>query len=631
MICGKEVDMVLGLEEYLYSELSEDNIESVTSEIEEMNETLSFIADNPLDINTATREQLENLPFLKHSQVENLMEYIFDYGPLKSLYELSFIEGFDRSTIRALIPFITIKNITKESKFSFKNVFKYGKSHLTVNSGGTLQKKEGYTNGKYLGKPYSLYFKYYFKHRDMSFGFLGSKSEGEPFDFIYNKGFDFYSAHIFFSNLSKHIKTLVIGDYKMVFGQGLVFKSNSNFSNTSIENTIVSSDIIKPSYSTSETGYYRGGAIQIGNKNITFSLLSSFTFYNKNEGYHRTESDFEKRYKSRSYMLGSNINFSWRYFKIGISGYYDFYDKCFNAGIDYKFKIGKFRFSGETALDRNLKLATINSFTVICNDLISLSALIRYYPLGYYTKYGNAYTKNSITDETGFYIGAEISPFKNTKFEIFSDIYRISFIKYNIYKPSVGFKFNFKAIYNPNENNLGYIRYSVNCKEKNLTSNNLVKKTCITYKHNLTFNYKFSIKESFNINATLSASFFTVDSLNKIKSTTNGYLVSSYGTWHTLNSIISISAGAAFFDIPYYDNAIYNYEPSVHYSYSSPQYYGIGARFFILLKISPVKNMTIDFKISNTYYIDRDEIGSGNEKIHGNDKTVINGVFSYKF
>ncbi len=614
--------MVLGMEELIYSEISEDNIELATSEIEVMNETLSFIAENPININTSTRSQLENLPFLKSSQIENLMEYLFDYGPLESIYELKLVEGFDANTIREILPFIIVDKIAPKHKFSFKNIFKYGKSNLTLYAGGTLQKKDGYLNGKYLGKPFDLYFKYYFKHRDISFGLLGSKSEGEPFDFHYNKGFDFYSGHIFFSNITKHIKTIALGDYKMVFGQGLVFKSNSNFSNTSIENTIISNDNVKPSYSTSETGYYRGAAIQIGGKKIMFSLLSSFTFYNKNEGYHRTESDFEKRYKSPSYMVGANISYNWRYLKIGISGYYDFYDKCFNTGIDYKFKIGKFIFSGETAFDKNFKFATINSFTVVCNDYVSLCTLFRYYPSGYFTKFGNAFSKNSHNDEKGIYIGAYIAPFKNWKIETYTDVYRVSNINNSLKKPFTGFKFNFKAIYNPNENNLGYIRYIVLCKEK---------KSYITYKHNINMNYKFSIKDNFTINATLSGSIYKVDSLNNSIRSTYGFLISSNGNWIFYKGIFSLTAGAAFFDIPLYDNSIYNYEPSVHFRYSSPQYYGIGARFFLLLKFKPLKNMNIDIKIDNTYYIDRNEIGSGNEKIKGNNKTVINGVFSYKF
>ena len=83
--------MVLGMEELIYSEISEDNIELATSEIEVINETLSFIAENPININTSTRSQLENLPFLKSSQIENLMEYLFDYGPMESIYELKLV------------------------------------------------------------------------------------------------------------------------------------------------------------------------------------------------------------------------------------------------------------------------------------------------------------------------------------------------------------------------------------------------------------------------------------------------------------------------------------------------------------------------------------------------------------
>ena len=628
---GKEENWILDFNEYFNSELTEDNIEITTAEIEEINENLAFLYENPININSATREQLEKIPFLKHSQIENLLEYIFDYGPLESIYELILIEGFDLYTIKNCLPLLTLYKVEKREKFSIKKAFKYGKSHLTLYSSGTLQKKEGYKNGKYLGKPYSLYLKYYFKHKNMSFGFLGSKSEGEPFDFKYNKGFDFYSCHLYFSDISKYIKTIAIGDYKMVFGQGLVFKSSSNFSNASIENAIISSDNIRPSYSTSETGYYRGAAIQIGGKKLSFSLLSSFTYYNKSEGYHRTLNDFEKRYKSPSYMVGSNINYTYKYFKIGFSGYYDFYDKWFNAGIDYRFRIGRFLFAGETAFDKNFKFATINSVTFSCNDFISVCSLFRYYPLGYRTKYGNAYSKNSHTDETGLYVGIDVTPFKKIKLEAYMDVYRISFIKTNINKPSVGFKFNIKTIYKPDDNNTCYLRYNVYSKEKNISNNDLVKKTGITYRHNITLNYNISLKENFSFNANIISSVFKVDSLNNSNRLSYGFMVSSYGSWFAKKGRFSITAGAAFFDIPFYDNVIYFYEPSLHYTFSSPQYYGIGARFFFLLKIAPVKGMTIDFKVSNIYYVDREDIGSGNEKINGRNKTQISGILSYTF
>ena len=122
--------MVMGMEELIYSEISEDNIEMATSEIDVMNETLSFIADNPININTSTRSQLENLPFLKNSQIENLMEYLFDYGPMESIYELALVEGFDTNTIREILPFVKVSRIDSKHKFSFKNLTESGSPSL---------------------------------------------------------------------------------------------------------------------------------------------------------------------------------------------------------------------------------------------------------------------------------------------------------------------------------------------------------------------------------------------------------------------------------------------------------------------------------------------------------------------
>lgn len=629
--CETDYDMMVDLQRAIDSDISDEVVDIAIEEVEDMKEQLSFIASNPININTATRDELEALPFLSVTQVENLLEYIFDYGELKSIYELSLIKGWNGSTLMMSVPFLTVKPVIKEHKFSFKDIGRFGKSSVYVRAGGTLQKRKGYENGKYLGKPYSLLTKFYFKHKDFSVGLLGSKSEGEPFDFKYNKGFDFYSSHIAFMNISKHIKGVYIGDYRLQFGQGLIFKSTSSFSTSAFTNSIIYSDNIKPSYSSSETGYFRGIALAFGGKSFNINLMTSHTQYNKNEGYHRTESDFEKRYQTPSYMLGGNFSFFGRYYKIGFTGYYDFYDKAFNVGVDYRFRIKFFNFAGEVAIDRNLKVATINSMSVYCNDKVSLITLFRYYPLGFHTKFGNAYSRNSVTDETGFAIGVETSPFKNWKFNFIADIFNISFTKYNVNKPSVGFIFNFKAFYSTSENNSGYFKYNVLCREKNFNSDASLKKTGTYFKHSFSLNYNLILKERITIKSTLSSSVYAFDSLSNNLHLTYGYMLSFAGGWRTLNNLFSFLSGATFFDIPDYDNRIYNYEPSVLYSYASEQYYGIGCRFFLVLKFIPVKGLNIEFKTSDTYFIDRNVIGSGNDEIKGNHKSQFLGVVRYNF
>jgi len=623
--------MLVDLQRAFDSDFSEENIAVATEEVEAMKERLSYIAANPININSATRAELEALPFLNVTQVENLLEYIFDYGEVKSLYELALVQGWDAATISMALPFFTVMPVTEDHKFSFKDIGKYGNSSLYTRAGGTLQKKKGYENGKYLGKPYSLMAKYYFKHKDFSVGLLGSKSEGEPFDFHYNKGFDFYSAHIAFINLSKHVKGIYLGDYRMQFGQGLVFKSTSSFSSSAFTNSIIYSDNIKPSYSASETGYFRGLAAAFGGDYYNVNLMVSHTQYNSGEGYHRTEADFEKRYQTPSYMLGGNASFFGRYWKIGASGYYDFYDKAFNVGIDYRFRIKFFNFAGEVAIDRHLKVATINSMSVYCNDKVSLIALMRYYPLGFVTKFGNAYSRNSVTDEAGVCLGLETAPFRHWKFSFLSDVYNVSFLRYNVNKPSVGFSFNFKALYTPTENSSGYFKYNVISREKNYSSTAAVKQTGAYFKHSFTLNYNLLINNQITIKTTLASSVYAFDSIKNNLYITYGYMLSFASGWRSADKIFSFLTGAAFFDIPYYDNKIYNYEPTVLYAYSSEQYYGIGCRFYLLLKFVPVRNLNIELKASDTYFLDRSVIGSGNEEINGQHKTYIMGVVSYKF
>ena len=49
---------------------------------------LSDLVQHPININTATREQLEAIPFLSAQQVEELMAYLYRYAPMQSTAEL---------------------------------------------------------------------------------------------------------------------------------------------------------------------------------------------------------------------------------------------------------------------------------------------------------------------------------------------------------------------------------------------------------------------------------------------------------------------------------------------------------------------------------------------------------------
>ena len=52
---------------------------------EEMFDVLCQLEEHPLNINSASREQLEQIPFLNAQQVEDIQAYIYQYGAMKSL------------------------------------------------------------------------------------------------------------------------------------------------------------------------------------------------------------------------------------------------------------------------------------------------------------------------------------------------------------------------------------------------------------------------------------------------------------------------------------------------------------------------------------------------------------------
>ena len=73
---------------------------------EQQMELLSDLHEQKIDLSTATREDLEQLPFLSAEQVEQICEYLYRYGPMQSLAELAMIESLDPATRRLLREFL---------------------------------------------------------------------------------------------------------------------------------------------------------------------------------------------------------------------------------------------------------------------------------------------------------------------------------------------------------------------------------------------------------------------------------------------------------------------------------------------------------------------------------------------
>ena len=58
---------------------------------------LAELQAHPLNLNTATREDLERIPFLTPRQIEDICDYLYHYAPMKTTAELALITSIDFS------------------------------------------------------------------------------------------------------------------------------------------------------------------------------------------------------------------------------------------------------------------------------------------------------------------------------------------------------------------------------------------------------------------------------------------------------------------------------------------------------------------------------------------------------
>ena len=312
-----------------------------------------------INLNTATREQLEEFSFLSSKQIENLLEYRFDYKEFLSIYELTLIDGWDSKTVEMFYPFVEAKP-ADDDKFSFKKSFKNAKYQLINRVDYTLQEKKGFRENKYLGKPWAGYLKYKMTDKNISMGITMEKDAGEPFDFKNNQGFDFYSAHFMINDLWK-FKTVIIGDYKLNFGQGLVFNSSAFYGSAgNIEQFIQRTDKINKYTSNTETNFFRGIASTLEFNNLNISLFASYNYLDSANGYHRTENEIKKKFSGYKFSTGGNINYRFKFGKIGLSAVYD--STNLNFGIDYRFYYKNYGWAGECAIDKKRKYFHASQF-----------------------------------------------------------------------------------------------------------------------------------------------------------------------------------------------------------------------------------------------------------------------------
>lgn len=276
---------------------------------EEYEDVLNELAEHPININTATTEDLQRLPFLTAQQIEDIEAYIYRYGAMKSLGELAMINGMSWAQRQLLTCFVYVGEVKTRSFPSLRQIAKYGKHELMGMVKVPLYERKGDADGSYMGSRYKHWLRYQFRYSDkVKMGFTGSKDAGEPFMSKGNgAGYDFYSFYLQIRGWGR-LKNLTLGRYRLHEGMGLILNNDFSFGKLSTLSALGrNSNVIRAHSSRYAANYLQGAAATV---TVVRGLdVTGFVSYRKidatlkdggiqtilTSGLHRTASEMAKK------------------------------------------------------------------------------------------------------------------------------------------------------------------------------------------------------------------------------------------------------------------------------------------------------------------------------------------------
>ena len=545
--------------EDIFNQLSEDG----DLAYEDIEEELLSIAENPMDLNKVTGEDLSRLMFLSDEQIDAILMYQYQHG-FREVYELQLIDCLKDYEIRNLLPFVEVKGERLEVKgkeMYFREVFHYAKHEMTLRV--DARNMEDFVGDPMYGK---LRYRFNYQNRVQA-GVTIDRATGVPWEKIN------YGGYIQLKDIGP-MRTIVAGNYQASFGYGLVVGSPFKRGKSAyIQSTATTDEGLKKFSSVGDSyNYFHGvGATA----RVKWADLSAF--YSLRQG----------KEDAWNHVVGVNATARWRKLKVGVTGVEtlgllgdeakgerDMGYGQLPMGANVRYNWGKVDLWGEVAASHAEQWGWATILGVRVNPIsdLNLLAIYRYYSPEYNNIYANALSsKTRVYNEHGGYLGVEYNRLKNWQLSLFGDVWK------------EGYETMAQADFLSPKDNKMHMR--LRAKRKNEID-------------------------------TYSARWNGVWELGewKLKTQVDANMVYakekwSYG-WSVFQDVeyrfvkvpIVLQFRAQAFDAREWNNRVYMYENDVLYAYAIPFVYGLGGRFWLNARYKINDTFALYLRVSETVY-----------------------------
>lgn len=649
----------------------EQRIEIISNSLEEgqvldytnLVEDLTYFLNHPLNLNSATDEELRDLYLLTDIQINDLKQHIAKYGKLTSLFELQAVRSFDLQTIRNIQPFVTVRPAAALDGIGVGQILTEGNNELFIRYRRTLQDQAGFIPDPETGRPDFrgsrdyYYTRYRFQFRkNLTAGFTMEKDVGESLE----NGPDFASAHIFYRSNS-FLRTVAIGDFQAQFGQGLTFWNGLGFGKSPfVLNVKKNPTGLRPYRSVNEALFMRGVGIELrrnrwqltgffSRKKLDANLQASTDSLTVDDelvassilisGLHRTDSEIARRSTLTETISGGHLRYDKGVFSAGVTAAHTSYSSplaanndlyrinsfsgknALNVGADYQWVWKNMNVFGEVSRSSQGGVAMLHGLLAALHPKLSVSAVYRNFPQNYFTPYFNVFAENfRPQNEQGMFIGMEAKLGSAFTLTAYSDQIRYRWLRFRLQAPSQASDYLLQLNYKPDKKNEIYFRYQL----RNGYQDGNVEDARIDYPLErqiqiFRLNAIYQAHENVQMRSRAQWQLFRLGEAAQ----ETGFLIYQDVIWEKLGFPLSFTARYALFRTDSWNTRIYAYESDVLYGFSIPPHAGTGFRTYGMVRWKIKKGFDLWLRVANWTYTDRNVISSGVNEIQGNQRTDV--------
>lgn len=328
-------------DERLQSALSEGWMDD--DEANHLREVYEAYLHKPLSVNESNLDDLKDLPFLSEYKALKLLQYRTEHrGIIEDVSQLKEIADWDDDLCILLAPLLDFSRPRqRQIAFNLLDWLSEGKSRATLLSSYTHSPDK---SNRYLGSPEALSLLYQWHNRkDISLALAVQKDAYEPWQYHKYTGFDSYHGHLAFKRIGP-LKQLIIGQYRVSWGEGLIINQRSSFYQP-MDYALQVREGFSPIRGTSEQRFSQGLALELSlTKHLSVSALSSWRRIDgavssetleasaiSENSLHREEQSLSRKWQVPLNHYGLQCALTYKRFRLSVQSLYTDFGKYYVA------------------------------------------------------------------------------------------------------------------------------------------------------------------------------------------------------------------------------------------------------------------------------------------------------------